>query len=1032
MAGEKDPDKKLPSLRNRSKKRGEDLSNYVFGKVQPQAIPLEEAVLGALMLDKDALSIVLDILRAESFYLDAHQLIYKAMLRLFEKSQPIDLLTVTEELKKTGELEAAGGPYYLVELSNKVASAANIEYHARIIAQKYVQRELISVSTKIIRDAYEDTTDVFNLLDDAEQGLFAIAQQNMSRGFESMSSLAAKAQKQLEELRKKEDGLTGVPTGFTELDRLTSGLQRSDLIILAARPGMGKCLGKGTKVLMYDGSLKKVEDVKVGDLLMGDDSTPRRVRSLARGRERMYWIRQNKGKDYRVNESHILSLKKSRLEGAGERGDILDISVNDYISRSSKFQTNYKGYKVAVDFPEQKVPLPPYFLGLWLGDGSSYGCKIITQDEEVVSYLQEYAGELGMELGCYEGKGKCPEYRISNGRKGRWGYSLQAQLSNLDLLENKHVPKQYLINSKNKRLQLLAGLIDSDGHYLEQSNGYEITQKDEALARQIKFLCDSLGYRVSFKAKKVSNASIGYESTAYRLRIYGNIDEIPVRVKRKQAREWRSPVDWQVTGIRVEYDKVDDYYGFEIDGNGRFLLEDMTVTHNTALTLSLAKNAAAEFGKPVAIFSLEMSALQLAQRVISMEAEISGMKMRNGQLEEYEWQQLNAALERISEVPLFIDDTPGINIFELRAKARRLKMQHDIDLIIIDYLQLMSGGGDNQRGNREQEVSAISRALKGLAKELSVPVIALSQLSRAVEVRGGTKRPQLSDLRESGCLTGDTLLQDAETGRLICIKELAERKEQKPIKVVALGEGQKLGSHTMIKAFYSGRKMVFELKTRSGRRIKASGNHPFLKPQGWTALENLKAGDRIAAASWGDHPDRNPTAHAPNNIQKNRQDVAIILLRTVQDRPEDVAVLEAPSHPAIFWDEITSILPLGEEDVFDATVEDVHNFVANDIIVHNSIEQDADIVAFIYRPEYYDILEDEEGQSLKGIAEVIVAKHRHGALKTIKLRFTDEFARFSDLDDPDFGALPEDTFESPQSNIITRPSKMNDDEDIPF
>ena len=509
MADQKDTEKKLSGVRSRSgaAKRSEDLSSYVFGKVQPQALPLEEAVLGALMLDKEALPIVLDILRAESFYLEAHQLIYKAMLRLFEKSQPIDLLTVTESLKKAGDLETVGGPYYLVELTNKVASAANIEYHARIIAQKYVQRELISVSTRIIRDAYEDTTDVFNLLDDAEQGLFAIAQQNMSRGFESMSSLAAKAQKQMEELRKKEDGLTGVPTGFTELDRLTSGFQPSDLIILAARPGMGK----------------------------------------------------------------------------------------------------------------------------------------------------------------------------------------------------------------------------------------------------------------------------------------------------------------------------------------------------TALVLSLARNAAMEFGKPVAMFSLEMSALQLAQRIIAMEAEISGSKMRNGQLEDYEWEQLNAALERVSEVPVYIDDTPGINIFELRAKARRLKMQYDIQIIIIDYLQLMSGGGDNQRGNREQEVSAISRALKGLAKELSVPIIALSQLSRAVEVRGGSKRPQLSDLRESG-----------------------------------------------------------------------------------------------------------------------------------------------------------------------------------------SIEQDADIVAFIYRPEYYGIDEDEEGQSLKGTAEVIVAKHRHGALKTVRLRFTEEFARFSDLDDPDFGSLAAGTFEAPPSNIITRPSRMNDDEDIPF
>lgn len=505
MSDKYDPSKKKDNYRGNNKKKENQLSNYVFGKVQPQALPLEEAVLGAVMLDKDALSIVLDILRPESFYADAHTLIYKAMLRLFEKTQPVDLLTVTEELKKSGDIEKAGGPYYLVELTNRVASAANIEYHARIIAQKHIQRELITVSTKIIRDAYEDTTDVFSLLDEAEQGLFNITQQNLSRGYESMGSLAAKALKQLEEMSQKEEGLTGVPTGFTELDRLTSGWQPSDMIIVAARPGMGK----------------------------------------------------------------------------------------------------------------------------------------------------------------------------------------------------------------------------------------------------------------------------------------------------------------------------------------------------TSYTLALARNAAVDFNKAVAIFSLEMSNLQLVQRLISMEAEISGSKLRSGQLEDYEWQQLQSAIEKMSEVPIFIDDTPGINIFELRAKCRRLKMQHDIQMVIIDYLQLMTGGGDN-KGNREQEISMISRSLKALAKELSVPVIALSQLSRAVETRGGSKRPMLSDLRESG-----------------------------------------------------------------------------------------------------------------------------------------------------------------------------------------AIEQDADIVSFIYRPEYYQILEDEEGQSLKGVAEIIVAKHRNGALKTVKLKFTDQFAKFSDLDDPDFSGLIDDAGAGANPAIITRSSKMNND-DIPF
>ncbi len=484
-----------------------DLSNLVYGKIQPQAIPLEEAVLGAIMLDKNALPTVLDILQPDSFYVEGHTLIYKSMLSLFEKTHPIDILTVHEELKLEGTLDQMGGSNYLVELTNKVASAANIEYHARIIAQKHIQRELIRVSTNIITDSFEDTKDVFELLDDAEQNLFNITQQNLNRGFESIGSLALKAQKQLEELSQKTEGLTGIPSGFTEMDRITSGWQASDLIIVAARPGMGK----------------------------------------------------------------------------------------------------------------------------------------------------------------------------------------------------------------------------------------------------------------------------------------------------------------------------------------------------TSFTLSLAKNAAMDYGKGVALFSLEMSNIQLVQRLISMEAEISSRKLRNGQLEAHEWQQLHTAVEKLSTVPIFIDDTPAINSFELRAKCRRLKMQHDIQLVIIDYLQLMTGSIDNRKsGTREQEISSISRALKGMAKELGIPVIALSQLSRAVETRGGEKRPQLSDLRESG-----------------------------------------------------------------------------------------------------------------------------------------------------------------------------------------AIEQDADIVSFIYRPEYYDITESE-GMSLKGIAEIIIAKHRNGALDTIKLRFIDQFAKFTNLDEFDFSSLKSDDFISPSDNIITRPSRMNEDDDIPF
>jgi len=389
-----------------------------LGKLPPQATDLEEAVLGALMLEKDALSSVIDILKPEVFYKDNHQKIFYAIRHLFEKSSPVDILTVTAQLRQQGELEMIGGAYYITELTNRVASAANIEFHSRIIIQKFIQRELIRISTDVIQSAYEDTTDVLDLLDRAEKNLFEIAQNNLRRDSRKMDELMHETLKGIEALKDKKDGLTGVASGFTDLDRITSGWQKSDLVIIAARPAMGK----------------------------------------------------------------------------------------------------------------------------------------------------------------------------------------------------------------------------------------------------------------------------------------------------------------------------------------------------TAFVLSCARNAAVDFNKPVVVFSLEMSSVQLVNRLISGETEIEQEKIRKGNLEEWEWAQIHSKIGRLEQAPLIIDDTPALNIFEFRAKCRRLKSQHDIQLIIIDYLQLMQGkGGDGKgSGNREQEIGSISRALKSVAKELNVPVVALSQLSRAVENRpGGSKRPMLSDLRESGSIEQD-------------------------------------------------------------------------------------------------------------------------------------------------------------------------------------------------------------------------------------------------------------------------------------
>ena len=826
-----------------------------LGKLPPQAIELEEAVLGALMLEKDALTAVIEILQIESFYKESHQKIYEAILQLFDNSEPVDILTVTNQLRKNGTLDFAGGSFYISGLTQRVNSAANVEYHARIVSEMAIKRHLITIASEIEKEAYEDTTDTFALLDKVEQDIFNVSEVNIRKNYADMRSMMREAISELEAKKQHKDGLTGVPTGFTNLDRVTSGWQKSDLVIIAARPAMGKCLGKGTKVLMYDGSLRKVEDIKVGDQLMGDDSTPRNVLSLARGKERMYWVRQNRGMDYRVNESHILSLKRSRTEGPHQNGDVLNISIKDYLTKTDKFKSNYKGYKVAVEFEEASLLLDPYFVGLWLGDGDRDSPRITTNDSEVVAYLEEYADCLSQTgnpctVSTYDYQDRCNQYAITKGyRGGRPKFSVKNELRKLNVLGNKHIPREYLLNSTQHRLSLLAGLIDSDGHYLAQSNGYEITQKNERLAHQIKFLCDSLGFRTSIRKKTATINSIGYESEVYRIRFYGDTHRIPVKVSRKLSLPWRNRINWQVTGIQVEYDREDDYYGFEIDGNHLFLLEDMTVTHNTAFVLSALRNAAVDFGHSVAIFSLEMSSIQLVNRLISAEAELESEKIKKGNLREDEWQQLYAKTNRLTEASIFIDDTPALSIRELRSKCRRLKAQNNIELIIIDYLQLMTGDSSrNSSGNREQEIASISRALKNIAKELNVPVIALSQLSRAVETRGGDKRPQLSDLRESG-----------------------------------------------------------------------------------------------------------------------------------------------------------------------------------------SIEQDADMVMFLYRPEYYGLTEDSEGQPVQGVGEVIISKHRNGALDTVQLKFIGKFTKFTNLNEVPMGnnygsqlqsASMGEEFNDP--GIVTFASKAND------
>ena len=387
------------------------------GRVMPQAIDFEEAVLGAMMLDTNAAVTVIDSLSEEMFYKDSHQKIFHAIHQVFSKNDPVDLLSVSKQLRQNGTLEQVGGSYYLASLTNRVVSAANIEYHARILLEKFIQRKLIAVSTETIRNAYDNSQDVLDMLDHAEQNLFDIAEQNFHQSHQQVSDLIQEVLEDLQQMKLSGEKLRGLPSGFTELDRVTNGWQKGTLNIIAARPGMGK----------------------------------------------------------------------------------------------------------------------------------------------------------------------------------------------------------------------------------------------------------------------------------------------------------------------------------------------------TAFVLSMARNIAVEHQKPLAVFSLEMSATDLVMRLISAESGFRQNQLKSGDLNDRDWATLINSVTDLGKAKLIIDDTAGLSIFELRAKCRRFKQQYDIQCVIIDYLQLMSAGSE-LKGNREQEISTISRSLKALSKELEIPVIALSQLNRSVENRpgaGASKRPQLSDLRESGAIEQD-------------------------------------------------------------------------------------------------------------------------------------------------------------------------------------------------------------------------------------------------------------------------------------
>lgn len=513
-----------------------------------------------------------------------------------------------------------------------------------------------------------------------------------------------------------------VLTGIKDIDDCVRILP-TGLVIVNARPGVGKCLGKGTEIRMFDGTLKKVEDIVVGDLVMGPDSKSRLVTSLARGREEMFRVDQKYGMSYEVNRSHILSLKNPEY-------GLVNIEVSDWLKKSERFKFRSKGWKSGYELLFKETIIPPYFLGLWLGDGHSTNTSITTMDDEIVNYLDHFSSSNYVNLQKKYECGRAYTYTLT-GDNGE----LKNKLKSYNLLNNKHIPEQFMNNSKQVRLELLAGLLDTDG-YLHNGRGFEICQKNHKLATQIQELAQSLGFRASLRMEKAvcTNSPTKAVGVYYSVYITGDLKQIPTRLSRKKAT--CQGINHTNTAITLTSLGEGDYYGFTLEGPDRlFLLKDGTVTHNTSLALNIMENCA-RAGKGVLFYSCDMVEDEFFTKSKSKALRISPDDVLDLYFnKDDEALALQAEGDRLTEEMLknvYINYDSGITPEKIDADLTAFKEAGiDISLVIIDYLQKMKGCGDFT----SPVIGATLMGLKALQPKHKVCIIGLSQIPR----NGGTE-----------------------------------------------------------------------------------------------------------------------------------------------------------------------------------------------------------------------------------------------------------------------------------------------------
>ncbi|HEY3993513.1 MAG TPA: replicative DNA helicase [Ktedonobacteraceae bacterium] len=807
-------------------------------KLLPQNIEAECGVLGSIIIDPEAIVQVSDFLRPEDFYRDAHRTIYEVILHLYQSSEPADFITICDELERRGRLEDVGSPSYITSLINQVPTSGNVEYYGHIVERSATLRRLIHAAGQIAAVAYEEA-DADVALDKAEKLIFDISQRHTRSDFASMEEILADYMTKLEQLNARRGTIVGVPTGFTDLDRLTGGLQRSDLIVLAARPGMGKCLVYTTLI----------DDPATGERLTIEECVKRqlpRVYGLSekgemRPAEIGAWIDSGIKPCYRVR-----TLSGREVDVTGHHPFLTihgwtplhDLKVGDSIAIPRQVPT----FGHDTSWSLELVRLLAYFIAE--GSLTAGSPEFTNTDPILVEDFKQIIGEffpacVVRQYG-FHFRATQPQNELERPNGAKIGRNpVKRWLTELDmwgkLAKDKFFPPCIWQWDRQRLAEFLRTLMSCDGSIFAQNKLYpriEFGVASRQLAADVhhafvRFGIVSKLYQTKAGAWKVQITSapdikkyqeeigwIGEKTTRfadYTIKVeprLSNVGHAPAAIWElvKAAAKLReltlaelarqsgettkggkfggynahihrsvphyrlaayarileddgllraaSPDIYWDTLVSIEPSGEHQVYDLAVPDGQNFVAQDVFV-HNTSLALSLAHNTALKYKNSVAVFSLEMSKEQLVQRLLSMDAGIDQQRLRTGWIEEDEWERIVLASDKLSEASIWIDDTAGISTMEMRSKSRRLQSEHGVDLIIVDYLQLMQSRSDGRSENRVQEVSEISRSLKGLARELNVPVVALSQLSRSVESRQ-SKVPQLSDLRESGSIEQDS------------------------------------------------------------------------------------------------------------------------------------------------------------------------------------------------------------------------------------------------------------------------------------